>query len=127
MVANIIILLTDEQAKRFHHSLTTLIVVIASISYFAMANKSGMVEHHRKIPEHHVDPLPPTHRHIFRDVYYARFVDWFLTTPLILLNLHALSGLNGASIFSTIAADFIMILTGWFAAVSRTKVEKWGW
>jgi len=114
-------------AKRFHHSLTTLMVVIAGLSYFAMANKSGVIEHHRRVPEHHIDPLPPTHRHIFRDVYYARYIDWLLTTPLILLNLQALSGVNGASIFSTIAADVIMILSGWFAAVSHAKGEKWGW
>jgi len=114
-------------AKRLHHSLTTLLVVIAGLSYFAMANGSGVVEHHRRIPEHHADPLPPTHRHIFRDVYYARYIDWLLTTPLILLNLHALSGVSGASIFSSIAADVIMILSGWFAAVSHSKGEKWGW
>jgi bacteriorhodopsin len=102
-------------------------VIIASISYFAMANGRGVVEHHRKIPEHHIKPLPPTHHHYFRDVYYARYVDWLLTTPLILLNLALLSGLNGASIFSSIVANVIMVVTGWFAAVSHSKREKWGW
>jgi len=118
---------TVPATRRLHHSLVTLIVVIAGLSYFAMANGSGVVEHHRKVPEHHIKPIPPTHRHIFRDIYYARYVDWLLTTPLILLNLALLSGLNGASIFSSIVANVIMIITGWFAAVSHSKTEKWGW
>jgi len=118
---------TVPAARRLHHSLTTLMVIIAGLSYFAMANGSGVIEHHRKIPEHHIKPLPPTHRHVYRDIYYARYVDWLLTSPLILLNLALLSGLSGASIFSSLAADAIMILTGWFAAVSRSKGEKWGW
>jgi len=118
---------TVPAARRLHHSLTTLMVVIAGLSYFAMANKSGVIEHHRRIPEHHTKPLPPTHRHVWRDVYFARYIDWLLTTPLLVLNLSVLAGLNGASIFSAIAADVVMILSGWFAAVSHRKAEKWGW
>jgi bacteriorhodopsin len=92
-----------------------------------MANQSGVIEHHRRIPEHHIDPLPPTHRHVYRDVYYARYIDWLLTSPLILLNLSVLSGLSGANIFSAVVADLIMIVSAWFAALSHTKLEKWGW
>jgi len=114
-------------AKRLHHSLTTLIVLIGTLSYFALANGSGMVEHHRRIPEHHIHPLPPTHRHVYRDIYYARYIDWLLTSPLIILNLSVLAGLSGANIFSAVVANTISILTAYFAAVSHHKGEKWGW
>jgi len=57
--------------KRLHNSLVTLITIIAGISYFAMATGGGVFTHYRRIPEHHIKPLPPTHTHVYRDVFYA--------------------------------------------------------
>ncbi|RYO93658.1 hypothetical protein DL764_007955 [Monosporascus ibericus] len=62
-----------------------------------------------------------------RQVYWARYVDWSLTTPLLLLDLALLAGLSGYSILVTITADVIMILTGLFASFSDFKAQKWGW
>jgi len=51
-----------------------------------------------------------------------------LTTPLLLLDLSLLAGLNGAHILIAIIADIIMILTGLFAAFgSEGTPQKWGW
>ncbi|RYP93005.1 hypothetical protein DL770_000879 [Monosporascus sp. CRB-9-2] len=62
-----------------------------------------------------------------RQVYWARYVDWSLTTPLLLLDLTLLAGLSGYSILVTITADVIMILTGLFAAFGDFEAQKWGW
>jgi bacteriorhodopsin len=59
-------------------------------------------------------------------VFYARYVDWLFTTPLLLLDLALLAGLNGADITNVIIADVIMILTGLFAAFGVTERAKWG-
>lgn len=61
-------------------------------------------------------------------VYWARYVDWSVTTPLLLLDLALLAGLSGGHIFIAVVADIIMILTGLFAAFgSEDTPQKWGW
>ena len=70
---------------------------------------------------------PDTEEIIFREVYWARYVDWSVTTPLLLLDLALLAGLSGANILVAIVADLIMILTGLFAAFGEDSSRKWGW
>lgn len=71
--------------------------------------------------------VPDTHEHIFRQVFYARYIDWAVTTPLLLLDLSFLAGLNGANILVAIVADLVMVLTGLFAAFGHNGGTKWGW
>ena len=115
------------QAKRLYHVITTLIVIFASISYFAMATGHGVSIHTTTIRSQH-EHVPDTFHEIQREVYWARYVDWALTTPLLLLDLSLLAGMNGAHITMAIIADIIMILTGLFAAFgSEGTPQKWGW
>lgn len=107
------------QSKRLFHVITTLITIIATISYFGMASGHGVAWHHIKQEAHH---------DVYRQVFWARYVDWALTTPLLLLDLFLLAGANGATIFMGVTADVIMILTGLFAAFGGEKTgQKWGW
>lgn len=76
-------------------------------------------ETHKKVPD--------THQTFGREVYWARYIDWSVTTPLLLLDLALLAGLSGANILVAIVADVIMILTGLFAAYGTTEGQKWGW
>ncbi|KAF2007302.1 family A G protein-coupled receptor-like protein [Amniculicola lignicola CBS 123094] len=113
--------------KRLYHVITTLITIFAAISYFAMATGAGTsLNHivHRTVNKH----VPDTYDEIYRQVYWARYVDWSLTTPLLLLDLALLAGLNGAHITMAVIADLIMILTGLFAAFGTEGTpQKWGW
>jgi len=114
-------------SKRLYHVVTTMIVVFASLSYFAMAAGHGVSYHKTVVKEQHKH-VPDTEKDIYRQVYWARYVDWSVTTPLLLLDLALLAGLNGGQIFITIVADIIMILTGLFAAFgSEDTPQKWGW
>lgn len=114
-------------SKRLYHVVTTLIVVFASISYFAMASGHG-ISYHRVVETHKNKHVPDTHTDILREVYWARYVDWSVTTPLLLLDLLLLAGASGGAIFIAIVADIIMILTGLFAAFgSEETPQKWGW
>ena len=104
-----------------------MIVIFASISYFAMASGHGIAYHH-VVETVQNDHVPDTHVDIYRQVYWARYVDWSVTTPLLLLDLLLLAGASGGSIFIAIVADVIMILTGLFAAFgSESTPQKWGW
>ncbi|PNS14197.1 Opsin-1 [Sphaceloma murrayae] len=114
--------------KRLYHVITTMIVCFATLSYFAMAvgdgislNKTVITESHKSVPD-------TVSEVIYREVYWARYVDWSVTTPLLLLDLALLAGLSGGSIFIAIVADLIMILTGLFAAFGTEDTpSKWGW
>ena len=116
-----------------------MITVIAALSYFAMATRNGFTV--RIIPVHDDHKhTPPTF--ILRQVYWARYVDWTLTTPLVLLDLSLLAGLSGANILIVVLAAVVMCLTGLFAVFADTVISpagflaskgipdrdsKWGW
>ena len=91
-----------------------------------MATGDGVSYKHTTIVEQNKH-APDTVRHIYREVYYARYIDWSLTTPLLLLDLSLLAGLAGANILVAIVADVIMILSGLFAAFGTADSQKWGW
>lgn len=112
--------------KRMFHILTAFITTFAAISYFSMAVGDGVSFHEITI-KHTEKHFPDTTQTIYRQVYWARYVDWSLTTPLLLLDLCLLAGLDGASILVAVVADIIMILTGLFAAFTTEEGPKWGW
>jgi bacteriorhodopsin len=115
-------------SKRLYHVVTTLIVTFAALSYFAMASGHGVGYHHVVETQHHKHGIPDTTKDVYRQVYWARYVDWSVTTPLLLLDLCLLAGMSGGSILIAVVADVIMILTGLFAAFgSEDTPQKWGW
>ncbi|KAH7402651.1 hypothetical protein BKA66DRAFT_564556 [Pyrenochaeta sp. MPI-SDFR-AT-0127] len=114
-------------SKRLYHVITTIITITAALSYFAMATGHG-VSVHKITVRHQHDHVPDTFEHVHRQVFWARYVDWSITTPLLLLDLGLLAGMSGAHIFMAIVADLIMVLTGLFAAFgSEGTPQKWGW
>lgn len=115
-------------SKRLYHVITTMIVAFAALSYFAMASGDGISLHKNVITEEHKGKIPDTKTFVYREVYWARYVDWSLTTPLLLLDLALLAGLSGGNIVIAIVADLIMVLTGLFAAFGKEESpSKWGW
>lgn len=118
--------LTSIKQKRLFHVITTLITTFATISYFAMATGDGNSFAHTIVKETHKH-VPDTIEHVFRQVFWARYIDWSLTTPLLLLDLAFLAGLDGASILVAIVADLIMVLLGLFAGFGASAGQKWGY
>ncbi|KAI1389775.1 opsin-1 [Hypoxylon trugodes] len=110
--------------KRLFHVLTALVTTFAFLSYYAMATGDGIASHTYVSGRSRHGAITEV---VKRDVYWARYLDWSLTTPLLLLDLCLLAGLNGASILVTVVSDVIMILTGLFAAFSRDEAQGWGW
>lgn len=107
--------------------MTAFITTFAFLSYFAMASGDGINFHKIVETVSHKHGLPDTEEITYRQVYYARYIDWSITTPLLLLDLCLMAGLSGANILVAVVADEIMILTGLFAAYGTTDGQKWGW
>ncbi|KAH8805850.1 hypothetical protein F5884DRAFT_755401 [Xylogone sp. PMI_703] len=113
--------------KRLFHVLVSFMGVIATISYFAMATGDGVTYIHSRHVEHHKHTGGVTKEHIFRQVFWAHYVQWALTTPLLILNLAFLAGLSGASIIVAIFSNISMVLLGLFSASAHRSAPKWGY
>ncbi len=98
-----------------HYLIHVLVCLTAMASYLVMAFGSGV-----------------THLSDGRDFYYARYVDWSITTPLLLLGL-GLTALHTpfrrwALLLGILFTDVFMIVTGLFAGLSPTgSAAKWTW
>lgn len=114
-------------SRRLYHIITTLITITAALSYFAMATDHATSYNCVRVCDHHKH-VPDTYHDVCRQVYWARYVDWSITTPLLLLDLCLLAGVDGAHTLMAIAADIVMTLTGLFAAFGHERSsQKWGW
>jgi len=61
-------------------------------------------------------------------VFWGHYVDWALTTPLLLLDLCLLAGVDGGHTLMAIVANVIMILSALFSAFGKTgTAQHWGW
>ncbi|KAH7386170.1 hypothetical protein BKA64DRAFT_134983 [Cadophora sp. MPI-SDFR-AT-0126] len=103
------------------HYITAAICFVACIAYFTMASNLGyaaiMVEFQRS------DPVVAG---LYREIFYVRYIDWVITTPLLLLDVLLTAGLPWPTILITILIDEIMIVTGLVGALV-TSQYKWGY
>lgn len=114
-------------SKRIYHVLTTLTAIIASLSYFALASGAGEAYNCTTVIDQH-KYAPDSSHEICRQVYWARYVDWALTTPLLLIQLCLLAGVDGAHTLMAVVANVIMILAGLFSAFGvHGTAQTWGW
>ncbi|WP_419727997.1 bacteriorhodopsin [Lichenicola sp.] len=102
-----------------------IVPIIAACSYFAMAVGQGAVT---------LPILPGAAAASVGDTrifYFARYIDWFFTTPLLLVSLaisamHAGPKRSGA-ITGIVLADVMMIVTALFFGWSEIPEFKWIW
>jgi bacteriorhodopsin len=98
------------EGSRYFYVITTLIALIAFVSYLAMATGQGDAQ---------VDG---------RTFYYFRYIDWVFTTPLLLLDLALLALVDWRRYIGLIAAliglDVFMILTGLWAGATVNPVGR---
>ena len=52
-----------------------------------------------------------------QEVYWGRYVDWIVTTPLLLLDLGVIAGARPKLIAGVMGADILMIITGFIATI----------
>ena len=60
-----------------------------------------------------------------REIFYARYVDWAITTPLLLWDLSKLAGVPFSTTKLLLGLDELMILLGLFAALEADEHHKW--
>jgi bacteriorhodopsin len=108
---------TTGQAQNYHHYVTSAVITLwASMMYIVMATGSGAA-----IITEADGP---------RIFYYARYIDWTITTPLLLLGLAWVAlgsiGRNPQVVLGLVVADVAMILTGVLSGAWAGGF-KWFW
>ncbi|KAI1209330.1 bacteriorhodopsin [Annulohypoxylon truncatum] len=110
------------QGDRIFYYITAGITAVACIAYFSMGSNLGQVP----ILAEFIRPGSRLVRPAgSREIFYARYIDWAITTPLLLLDLLLTAGVPTPTILATLLADEIMIVTGLIGALTRTTY-KWG-
>ncbi len=103
---------TNSEENRHFYYATSLVPLIAASAYFAMATGHGSIN---------------VGGHIF---FFARYIDWVFTTPLLLLDLAllALPNIRGrlGLVGVLLGADVYMILTGLISGF-LTGPDKYVW
>ncbi len=115
----------SEEAHTIYHG---IVPIIAACSYLAMAAGQGAMALPVGVladPAHGADVV------LTRTFYFARYLDWSFTTPLLLLPL-ALTATHGGLrrgglISGLLLADLMMILTALFFGLSVVDWIKWTW
>jgi len=105
---------TDPRMQKFY-IVTTLIAAIAFTNYLAMATGFGAV-----------DLAPFLEGVEEKPIYWARYTDWILTTPLLLYDLALLAGADREEIATLVGLDVMMIVTGIIATLAVAPVDSLG-
>jgi len=97
-----------KPTDRLFEFVTFLITAIASLAYLVMA--AGFGVHHNGTNE---------------PFYYARFIDWLFTTPLMIWDLMELVGAPGSNIFMVVGLDVLMIVAGMIGNMCERHEIRW--
>ncbi|KAF3759922.1 family A G protein-coupled receptor-like protein [Cryphonectria parasitica EP155] len=114
--------MTKPQTHRLFHYITAGITAVACIAYWSMGSDLGQVP----IQAEFIRPGTITNAAGTREIFYVRYIDWFVTTPLLLTDLLLTAGVPWPTLLITILADEIMIVTGLVGALTQTSY-KWGY
>lgn len=113
-------------SKRLLHILVSISTTISFVIYMALATGQGVTYKHEAIPQVHKH-VPNTIDHFFRQILWLRYVNWFITYPLVLVILSLLSGLPGAYLVIAIASDFVFLSAGVFGTFTNHSAVRWLW
>ncbi|KAK5163593.1 uncharacterized protein LTR77_010542 [Saxophila tyrrhenica] len=108
------------RTDRIFFYMCAAICTTASIAYFAMGSNLGWtpidVEWVRMV-------AGGEGRN--REIFYVRYIDWFITTPLLLMDLTLTAGLPWPTVLWVLFLDVGMVVTGLVGALVKSRY-KWG-
>ena len=128
-----------HRSHRVFHYITAAITLTAAISYFTMASNLGYAAIQVEFFRSNGSVAGLT-----RSIFYVRYIDWFITTPvslqtppnyvfllandykLLLLDIMLTAGCPWTIIAATIFLDWVMIITGLVGALTASSY-KWGY
>jgi bacteriorhodopsin len=99
------------EGSRKYHIVTTFVCLIASLAYLSMATGHGIY----------------IRSFDCREFYYARYIDWALTTPLMLIDLLGFAGASTDTTTILIGVDVLMIISGLIGGFLEGNEKYYFW
>jgi len=103
-----------RNGERIFHYLFTIATLTGAIAYFAMASDLGST------PIVTSDNLAGT-----REIFYARYINWFVSWTALVIAVGLLSGVSWATIVFNIALEWTWVAT-WLSGALVATTYKWG-
>ncbi|KAK7693384.1 hypothetical protein QCA50_002952 [Cerrena zonata] len=104
------------RGTRVFHQIAVVVLTTASITYFSMASDLGAT------------PVAVEFRDQgeTRQIWFVRYIQWFITLPLLLLTVLLLTGLSLADILTVVFMGIVLVITGLIGALVPSTY-KWGY
>lgn len=115
--------ITKPRQHRIFHYITAGVTMVAAIAYFSMGSNLGWTPIDVEFVR---DPNGGVVAGANREIFYVRYIDWFITTPLLLLDLLLTAGMPWPTVLFVILVDEVMIVTGLVGALVKSSY-KWGY
>jgi len=108
-------------SHRVFFFILTLVFFVSTLDYYALASNLGFapipVEFHRS-------------RHTVagnvRQIWYSRYIDWFITWPLLITALLLTARAGWHRVLFSVVLTWITVVT-WLAGALTPTIYKWGW
>ncbi|OBZ75047.1 hypothetical protein A0H81_04248 [Grifola frondosa] len=111
--------LRRPRGTRLFHQIAIIVLTVATLAYFSMASGLGGAPVTVEFRDNGL--TRPT-----REIWFARFIQWFFTFPLLLLELLLSTGLSLSDIFTTIFMAMVVVIAGLVGAFV-VSTYKWGY
>lgn len=119
--------LSRPVGTRAFHYIGVFILFTASFAYFSMASDLGSTPVYVEFVRYRGNLFTNEAINPYtRSIWYVRYIDWVITTPLLLLELLLATGLPTGDIVLIIFFDLIMIIGGLVGSLVPTSY-KWGY
>lgn len=115
------LLYKTPRTDRIFHYLTVLIIIVTGISYYTMASDIGSMA----IP---VEWVRSGHTVAgkARQVFWIRYLDWFFTSPMIIMNLLLTAGVYWHTILYTMLLEIVYVILLLVGAIVP-DTYRWGY
>lgn len=106
------------RGTRLFHNLAIIVLTATSIAYFSMASDLGAT------------PIATEFRDSgdgeTRQIWYVRYIQWFISFPLVLLSVLLTTGLSLSDITTTLFMSEVVVISGLVGALVHSTY-KWGY
>jgi bacteriorhodopsin len=121
-----------HKKSRAFHLVASIQTAIIVLSYYAMATGSGTVYIHAGVEHHHASggDYDVT---IVRQIFYVHIIEFFFSSPLMLLNLALLAGLSWIDVITLMVIVELMTLcvlmggtatNSWWVTIDPLRMQR---
>ncbi|KAG9312324.1 hypothetical protein JVU11DRAFT_7640 [Chiua virens] len=105
----------DRRRNRIFHFIPLIVLAVSFVAYFSMASDLGWTLIRA---EFRGDPT--------RQIWYVRYIQWFINAPLILLALLSFTSMSTPAILTVLFFSWFLVVNGLVGALVHSSY-KWGY